>query len=112
MGRPVVIVADRVQARAVAVARARDAAKGPRVGGANREAWRSVSLHGPRGHVLDHGLGQTDVGEELALFLLGRAMMREAMACELVPRLCDATNQHRIALSHPAEREERRPHFG
>src|SRR5690242_19692802 len=108
----IVVVANWIEARAVAIPRPGDAIEGPGIGGPDREARRPIALdHSPR-HVLDYGLRQADVREELALLLFGRALMSETMARDFVTCVTDATNQCRVAFRHPAQREERRPDVG
>jgi hypothetical protein len=64
VGHAVVVVPDRVDARAVAVAGARQRVEGPQVACADGKARRAVALHRLTGEVFEQLLGAVDVVEE------------------------------------------------
>src|SRR6185312_8569014 len=96
IGHAVVIVPDRVDARAVAIARVADGVERPEVRGPDREARRAIALHLTAGEVLEDELGELDVGEEELGTLLGRAAMAIAVARELVTAVDDAPHHGRM----------------
>ena len=108
----VVIVANRIDARAVAISGLVDAVECPRVARPDREARRAVAADAATRNILQHGLRESDIGQEFAALLLGRAQVRKAMAGKLVTGIGDPADQVGIPLGDPAEREECRAHIG
>src|SRR5215469_15977602 len=104
--QPVMVVANRIDARAIAVSRFCDAVDRPRTLRTHRKAWGAISNHILASDVFQHRLGQLDIRQKLSLLLFGRATVREAVARQFVPRLRDAAYQRRISFGYPAEREE------
>src|SRR6185369_8054286 len=63
--------------------------------------------HGDARQVLEDDLRELDIGEKRRRVLLGRALVRKAVARELMAAGDDAADEFRIALGDPAEREKR-----
>src|SRR5262249_2566721 len=104
----VVIVPDRIDARAVAIAGPADALECPGRVASDREARRTVAFHFDIGDGLEADLRKLDVREERLGRLPARAPVRKAVARELVSRAYDRAHDRRVALGDPAKREERR----
>src|SRR4029453_17240709 len=66
----IMIVANRIETRAVAVSGFGDTIVGRLVRRANRKAGCAVSSYRPAGNILQHGLRPANVGEELSVSLL------------------------------------------
>src|SRR5205807_10105424 len=103
VGHAVMIVADRVDARAVAITRFGDAVECPQVAAAYREARRAIALHLDPAEILKQELGARDVLEELGAALIGRPLVAVAVARELVARVQDAAYERLTTLGGPAE---------
>src|SRR5206468_3331371 len=108
IGHSVVIVANRVEARAIAIARVNHRVERPAVAIANRKAWRAIAAHFTSRDVFEHGLCKTDVGQKSWLGLLGGALVRESVTCDFMAAIGDPSNELRITLGDPAQREKRR----
>src|SRR5262245_56113035 len=108
----VVVVLDGVDARAVPIARLRDAVVGPTVRAVDREARRPIAEHLRAGDVLQDALREHDVSEERVAVELVRLLVGVAVARDLVAGCGDAPHEPRKALSDPAQREERRARVG
>ncbi len=110
--RAVVIVTNRVDARAVPVSGVGNALECPLVAGPDREAGRAITLDLTPRDVLQHGLGKADVGEEFPIPLIGGAAVLVPVTRKFVSVVDDAADHLGVALGDPAQREERRVHVG
>src|SRR5450759_917641 len=108
----IMIVADRIDARAVAIASLTDAFGGPRVGGTDRKAGRAVAFDRVPRNIFDYCFGQANVGKELVAPLLRDTLVRKTMTRKLVAGLGHASNQLGITLGDPSEREKCGLHIG
>ena len=107
IGHAVVIVLNRVDARAVAVARTRQAIEGPQIGCADGKAGRSVASHGAPAHILQKVFGAFDISSEVCLIEVRGTLMAVAVAGDFVTLVRNSADQLGVTLSDPAEREER-----
>ena len=106
IGHAVVVVADRVDARAVAIARTRQTVERPQIARPDGKARCPVAGHLGAGQVFEHALGARDVGQERRPAEVAGAFMAIAMAGHFVPLADNAPHQLRVALGDPAQGEE------
>src|SRR5262249_35638824 len=95
-----------IEARAVAVARARERVERPDISAADRERGRTISLDGNAADILEKRLRFGDVIEEFLAALAVGAMMRKTVRGQFVSLRDDRANERGIALGDPAKREE------
>src|SRR5215813_6404284 len=108
LGHAVVIVPDRIDARAVAIARFAQACERPLVFAADGEAGSPVALYLDASDVLQQLLGLLDIARELLAVLIGRPLMGVTMARQFVALIDDPPHQAGIAFRYPAQHEIRR----
>src|SRR5690606_14593051 len=108
LGHAVVVVPHRIDAGAVAMAGLGQHAVRPEIVAPDREAGRAITDHGLPGDVLEQLAGADQVIAQLGLRLPAGALVRIAVAGELMPLADDRPDHLRVALRDPAEGEERR----
>ena len=104
---PIVVMANRIDARTVEIARSLKTFEGPHVGMSYGETGGPVSLDFLAGQVFENQLGQVDVGKKCGFALVCGPFMTVPVACNFVPRSGYALYQRRVPFCYPAQREER-----
>ena len=104
----VMVMADGIDARTVAVAGTLKAIEGPEVLVANRETRRAIAFDFKAGEILEDRFGVPDIVEECCFRLFCCAFMAVAVACQFMSAGDDAPDEFRVALGHPTQREEGR----
>src|SRR5712671_3805286 len=89
----IVVMTDRIDARAIAITGFADAFESPCVRWSHRKARRPVAVDTLAGNVLQDRLGEPDVGQKFPTLLFRRAKVRESVACQLVARVRDTPYQ-------------------
>src|SRR5471032_2312520 len=106
VGHAVVVVAYRVDAGTVAVARLQQDIERPQVGRTDREAGRAIAKHGLAADLFQQVLAEHDVAGVFVAALIAGAAVRVAVAGQLVAVGDDGAHDGRVAFGDPAQREE------
>jgi len=106
VGHAVVIVRDRINTRAIQISRLLDTRRRPTVGCTDGKARRTVALGFAAADVFKNDLRQLYVGEKRVRRLTGGPLVRISVARQFMAFGDDATDDFRIPLSDPSQREK------
>src|SRR5512143_174235 len=96
------VVANRIDARAVTVAGLGDDVERPEIRYPDRETRRAVAIDPVAADVLEDRLCKADIAQKRLARLSGRAFVGEAVACQLMSGVSDAADQRGVTLRDPA----------
>src|SRR6185437_10140343 len=103
---PVVVVQNRVDARAVFVALLGQDRQSPKRVLGDGETCRPIAPYGRSADILQEPLGSLDIASKRLRLVLENRNVLVAMACELVPLVNDPTDQTAMTLGNPTKREK------